>query len=257
MAELHQWWLDFYDDDVAEHLLARSGGESVDPTAEFLWERLRLQRGSRVFDQCCGVGNIGLELARRGAEVVGVDAAVKYVDHARASAAACGLSAEFHAADARDFVAPMPCDAAFNWWTGFGGAGSRREDLRMLERVRDSLRPGGLFLLEFLHAPKVWRSFQPGMVRRFASPRGETLLLRESELHAACGTMAQVWTWLRSDGSRQVRRSRMRLYTPPEIADMLVEAGLEPRGFFADVSGASLEVDSDRCIILAERMEGA
>lgn len=253
MAEPDAWWLEFYDDDLAEHLLARSGGEAVGPTADFLWGKLRLRPGSRVFDQCCGVGNVGLELARRGALAVGVDAAAKYIDHARASAAALELTAEFHAADARDFVAPTACDAAFNWWTGFGGAGSRREDLRMLERVRDSLRPGGLFLLEFLHAPKVWRSFQPGIVRRYASPRGETLLLRESELHAESGTMTQAWTWFRPDGSRQVHRSRMRLYTPPEIADMLVEAGLEPRSFFADVAGAPLGIESDRCIILAER----
>ena len=50
------WWADLYDDQLADVLLADTC--DVDDTVTFLVQQLRLERGSRVFDQCCGTGRL-------------------------------------------------------------------------------------------------------------------------------------------------------------------------------------------------------
>ena len=60
------------------------------------------ERGERVLDAFCGLGNFSLPLAARGARVTGLEVAGEMVGRARANAAANALSAEFHRADLGD-----------------------------------------------------------------------------------------------------------------------------------------------------------
>jgi len=60
---------------------------------------LEPQPGARVLDLFCGLGNFTLPLARRGAEVIGVEGDAGLVARARANAARQGIAADFHVAD--------------------------------------------------------------------------------------------------------------------------------------------------------------
>lgn len=62
---------------------------------------LDVRSGDRIADLFCGLGNFSLALARRGAQVTGVEGVTELVERARANAASNGLSqrAEFVKAD--------------------------------------------------------------------------------------------------------------------------------------------------------------
>ena len=53
------------------------------------------QPGERVGDLFCGLGNFSLPLARRGAQVIGIEGSKLLVERARANALANGLTAQF------------------------------------------------------------------------------------------------------------------------------------------------------------------
>jgi 23S rRNA (uracil1939-C5)-methyltransferase len=57
------------------------------------------QPGERVADLFCGLGNFSLPLAKRGAQVVGLEGNRELVERARQNAAANGLVAQFEAMD--------------------------------------------------------------------------------------------------------------------------------------------------------------
>jgi 23S rRNA (uracil1939-C5)-methyltransferase len=77
-------------------------------------ELLEVQPADRVLDLYCGLGNFTLPLARRAAEVVGVEGEAGLIERARGNAAANGIgNARFHVADLS--VAP---DRTIPWMRG-------------------------------------------------------------------------------------------------------------------------------------------
>lgn len=77
-------------------------------------ELLEVEPTDRVLDLYCGLGNFTLPLARRAAEVVGVEGEAGLIDRARSNAAANGIgNARFHVADLS--VAP---DRTIPWMRG-------------------------------------------------------------------------------------------------------------------------------------------
>jgi len=102
------WWHRFFDLTYAEIGLTESDPERVARTVEFLHRVLELGEGMSLFDQCCGVGRLGLPLARRGVRVIGVDQTADYIEQADRSARDENLPAEFHCADAFEFVTGHP-----------------------------------------------------------------------------------------------------------------------------------------------------
>ena len=140
------WWRSLYDDLVAELFLVRRDSRELEEIVEFLATRLAVHAGNLVFDQCCGTGSLSLPLARRGVRVVGVDQSPAYVDRANRDAVGLGTACRFEAGDAFEYVPPEPCDAAFNWGTGFGNDADDARNLTMLRRAFDGLKPGGRYL---------------------------------------------------------------------------------------------------------------
>lgn len=248
-----RWWEPLYDDLLAELLLVRADEAELDATLGFLTRALALEPGQRVFDQCCGIGSLAVPLAARGLELVCVDQAERYVARAKEAALARGVTLEAHAADAHDFVAPTPCQAAFNWWTSFGYTPDDAHNARMFARVRDSLVLGGRFALDTLHLPGVLRHFQRDVVTQRSTPEGEITLWRQTHLELEEGMMAKRWTYLLPDGTRRVHQSRLRLYLPHQLARMLEEQGFEDLQFYGSVKGEPLGLDSPRCICVARR----
>jgi 2-polyprenyl-3-methyl-5-hydroxy-6-metoxy-1,4-benzoquinol methylase len=80
-------YLHFYGPDLDPE---RNGQE-----ADAIWRMLALQPGQAVLDIGCGHGRIANELARRGARVTGLDANARFLERARADAAAAGVEVEY------------------------------------------------------------------------------------------------------------------------------------------------------------------
>lgn len=98
----------------------------------------------RALDIATGTGNVALPLAKRGAEVTGVDIAPNLLEQARERAAAEGLSIQFDEGDAE--ALPYP-DASFDVVTSmFGAMFAPRPELVVREMAR-VLRPGGLLAM--------------------------------------------------------------------------------------------------------------
>ena len=247
------WWQPFYDRWLAAVLLDRSTPAELEATVDFLVEVLGLGPGDRVFDQCCGNGRLALPMAARGLEVVGVDQAAGYVEEANEEARRLGLSVALEPGDAFSWTPALPCDGAFNWWTSFGYGAGDEENLPMLRRAFEGLRPGGRFALDWLNLPGVLRGFQPAVVDRAEVEEGQVTLLRESRLDLTAGYLRKRWTYLLPDGNQVVHHSRVRLYLPHQLVELMQRAGFEQVQCYGAEDGRPLEPDSPRCIVVGQR----
>lgn len=246
------WWPALYDDLLADVLLERADGAELQNTLRFLTDALQLSPGARVFDQCCGIGSLSVPLAKHHS-VVGWDLMPGYIERAQRAARAAHLEAELVAADAFHYTPSLACDAGFNWWTSFGYAPSDQDNLRMLQRAFEALRAGGRFALDFMNVPGILRAFQPHVVTRRNTSRGEVMLIRESRVDLAAMAMIKRWTYLLPDGQRVEHDSWVRLYLPHELAALLKRAGFEDVVLYGDLDKTPITLDSPRCIAVARR----
>jgi hypothetical protein len=115
-----------------------------------------------------------------------------------------------------------------------------------------TLRPGGRFALDFQNVPRLMRQFQSYFVHHVGED-GKTLLVRESTLDLAGGSLRQRWIFVLPDGSRRIQHSAIRLYLPHDLARMLQECGFADVTFHGGVRGEPLSLDSPRCILIARR----
>jgi 2-polyprenyl-3-methyl-5-hydroxy-6-metoxy-1,4-benzoquinol methylase len=98
--------------------LSSRSGAFIDRSVEWIVSDLGVGKGTKIADFGCGPGLYTTRLARRGADVIGIDFSKRSIDHARKTAAAEGLSIryinesylELELDDRCDLVTMIMCD---------------------------------------------------------------------------------------------------------------------------------------------------
>lgn len=208
---------------------------------------LQLRRGARILDVPCGYGRHAIELARRGFRVTGVDISSELLARARRAARANRVEAEFRRGDMRRLTYRGQFDAVLNLFTSFGYFGDAA-DLRVLERFRRALRPGGWVVLHLVNREWLVRNYQP----RWQVRMGDYIVSQKRRMDFATGI--HIADWEARQGRRVwCGRTRMRLYACHELVRMAKQAGFSRVRFFGDLRGRPLTVDSRWLVLLARR----
>lgn len=252
-----QWCQNFFSDVFANAHLVRHDAAALAATVRFLQNVLHLETGMRVFDQCCGVGDVSLALAARGMVVTGVDLMPSYIERAIARAADLGANCDFYAGDAGVFVPDQPCDAAINWWTSFGYSVSDDENIQMLHRAFDALKPGGYFALDYMNAPARLAAFNGRDVVEdvYILPDG-SISRWESRLLAGGTLLQKTWHYTDAAGKTEVFEGQgAKLYTVEDLQNLLTQAGFENTQFYGSDTGDAYTLQSPRCIAVAQKPE--
>ena len=101
-----------------------------------------------VLDLGCGLGNLALEAAGRGCHVTALDASATAIADLVRRAAERGLALEAHGADLRHYVPARDYDCVVSiGLLMFFACGDAR---RLLARLREAVRPGGLAAVNVL-----------------------------------------------------------------------------------------------------------
>jgi SAM-dependent methyltransferase len=174
----------------------------------------------RALDLCCGFGRISAELARRGFAVTGVDITESYLRAAREDAAYEKLDIEYIRADARKFTRPGFFDIAVNLYISFGYFENPEDDRIVMRNVYESLRPGGVFIIETLGKEIAVRDF----VEAEWFERAGWTVLTEYEAMDSWTRLKNRWILIK-DGKRIERVFTQRLYAASELRQLMREAG--------------------------------
>lgn len=199
--------------------------EAAAHEAAFAWKALGLKRGERLLDVPCGSGRHSLELARRGALVLGVDLTPAYLAAAR-KAGARQPRARFVRGDMRRLPYRGEFDAAVNLWTSFGYFARYEDDLAVLRGVARALRPGGRFLIDVRDLAAVRR--RPFM-RHWDRRADGAFVLQDAELlDGRDPRIVNEWTVLHPGRKPSKVRFVLRGYDRRRLYAALRAAGLSP-----------------------------
>ncbi|AVH69222.1 class I SAM-dependent DNA methyltransferase [Nostoc sp. 'Lobaria pulmonaria (5183) cyanobiont'] len=103
-----------------------------------------LSKGAKIFDLCCGTGQLSQELIAKGYEIVGLDGSEKMLHYARQNAP----DAEFILGDARDFKLPYTFEATICTDSALNHIMSLEELKSVFSNVYKVLKENGLFLFD-------------------------------------------------------------------------------------------------------------
>jgi 2-polyprenyl-3-methyl-5-hydroxy-6-metoxy-1,4-benzoquinol methylase len=204
--------------------------------------------GMRILDLCCGVGRHSAPLARLGFEVTAVDRTAAYLEKARERAEVDGLDIEFVQSDMREFRRPGAFDVVLNLFTSFGYFRDPDDDRRVLLNVRESLKPGGVFLIDIMGKEILARIFE----EKHREERDGIKVIQETRLDQNWGWVNSRWTIIEGDRKSQVEVSH-RLYSAGELIALLEESGLKLCGAYGDFEGAPYDHKAERLILVAKK----
>jgi SAM-dependent methyltransferase len=176
--------------------------------------------GPRVLDLCCGFGRVSAELARRGFAVTGVDITESYLRTAREDAAWEKLDIEYVSADARTFRRLDFFDIAVNLYISFGYFENPEDDRTVMRNVFESLKSGGVFIIETLGKEIAVRDF----VEAEWFERAGWTVLTEYEAVDSWTRLKNRWILIK-DGKRLEKIFTQRLYAASELRQLMFDAG--------------------------------
>lgn len=189
----------------------------------FIVAALELKPGDELLDLACGSGVHGVRLGQQGIGVTGVDIAPSLVAYANELAREKGVEGvAFVVGDMRE----PPCADVFDAVTilsqSFGFFGPE-DDMAVLRAMRAALRPAGRFLLDLnepgdLEAPRQrWQALNGGF------------LLTGAQYDPVTCVRTAAFRYIDRQGCLNVAKEpeRIRVYTLPELTQMIATAGLE------------------------------
>jgi SAM-dependent methyltransferase len=215
---------------------------------------LEVRPGMRVLDIACGPAVYVVALARRGAEVTGVDLSPAMLARARAECDRAGVTAWFVRADMREHVEPGAYDLVLCTHTSFGYFNGPVDNLTVLRNAHASLTPGGALLVDVLGKEVVaGRVGRRGAIDIAEDAGGGTVFTRD--------TILDDWTRLRTDWTL-VRGSSARhasivwsLYSAAELRSLFESAGFVDVECFGGFDGSPYDNRSRRLVVRGIRGE--
>ncbi len=242
------WWETFFDDRYLRICGPLASPEATRQQVEGIISYLDLRPGASVLDLACGYGRIAIPLAQRGLQVTGLDLSDVLLGQARTAAREAGVQIRWHQGDMREIPWNDEFDAVISVFTSFGYFADDRENLRVLERVRRALKPGGLLLIDVMN--RDWRVRMD--VDRHWFEAGELIVLAEPWLDPVAGRTGETWRWLEG-GEWQSMEFDVRIYTATELKTMTESAGLRWVTVYGGWSGEPLTPLSRRIVAIARR----
>jgi SAM-dependent methyltransferase len=239
------WFEDWFDEDYALLYAHRDAEEAQLALATALQVAPELTTGP-VLDLGCGAGRHLEVLRRTNPAAFGMDLSGTLLGLAPAELRPWLLRGDMRRVPVREGSLAGIC----LWFTPFGyfSDAGNRDLLRHLSRL---LQPGGVLVLDYLHAPRVLRDLvaedtmeRSGIsVRSHRTLEGERLVKRMTLTRLATGE------------SREALES-VHLYQPGQLEAMGAAAGLRLRTARGSYAGGPLVPDSPRWIGIFEKPAG-
>ena len=127
--------------------LASRRTEFIEASFDWIMAEFGLGVGSKVIDLGCGPGLYANRLARRGAQVTGIDFSRRSIDYAREQAERDGLAIDYRLGDYLELDIEPGYDLATMIMCDYCALAPDQRG-RLLRRVGELLAPGGAFLFD-------------------------------------------------------------------------------------------------------------
>lgn len=241
--EDESFWIDMY-----PFLFPRKRMEEADFEIEKLLNLIEF-KGDSVLDLCCGPGRHAISLAKRGFTVTAVDRTSFFLEKGKQRAKSEKLDIEFVLQDMLSFKRPESFDLALNLWTSFGFFDRKEDDLIVLDNIYQSLKSGGVCLIDLFGKETLAEDFQPTTSDELADG---TILVQRHKIFDNWTRIRNEWILIKN-GIAKSYTFHHTLYSGQELMDRLERVGFTDIKLFGDYEGNEYGHDARRLVAVARK----
>jgi len=225
--------------------------EEARANVEAIVELLALNPDAPLLDLCCGAGRYLFALREQGFNrLVGLDLSDELLSVAADKFARTNGHAPIPLIQADMRAIPMKNHFAtvLSLFTSFGYFQADRDNQAVLEAAYASLRPGGVFLLDYLNRDHLIENLIP----RDEKPLPDGRVHNVRCLTDRCRRVEKTTTYIKSGTKRQFHES-VRLYSQPEMVRRFRAAGFVDVRSYGTFQGDEFRPDSHRLILAGKK----
>jgi SAM-dependent methyltransferase len=243
MSEDKKWFESWFDTRYY-HLLYRNRDEreAVD-FLDKLFGHVALSKSAEVLDLACGKGRHAVYMAKKGLNVTGYDLSPSNISEADRLA---HDHLHFYIRDMREDLGKEKFDAVFNLFTGFGYFESDEENFSVFKRIYEALKPGGLFIFDYLNAEYAHQFTEQHVRQNIEGIEFITSKIRRGKKVIKEIEVTDV-------GKKFHFREEVTLYKAPEIEAALIRLGFQDLQKFGDYTLGVYTAQSPRLVIICRK----
>ena len=219
-----EWYREWFDTPYYHILYQNRDEEEAENFIDRLLETLQPPPGASVLDLACGRGRYSRYLAKKGFDVVGLDLSENSIRYARQFERE---NLSFFRHDMRRPFRTNYFDYIFNFFTSFGYFESEKDDLSTLKNVAAGLKPGGVFVLDFLNSRYVVSRLQGKETKVIDGIRFDIEKFVENRYVFKTVN-------LEDNGKAYLFCERVRLFVYEDFQRLFQQAGLKITGTYGD-----------------------
>ncbi len=230
--------------------------EFITRSVEWIATKFNIGRGYKIADFGCGPGLYAARLAKRGANVTGIDFSGSSIEYAKDIAAREQLNItyvnqnylEFVTEDQFDLVLMIMCDFC---------ALSPTQRKRLLRKFHEILKPKGSVLLDvyslsaFEQKEEV-TTYEVNQLNGFWSPNKYYGFLNTFKYDEEKVALDK-YTIIESDRTRKVY-NWLQYFAPEDLESEFIESGFSVTGLYSNVAGTPYDRRSAEFAIIASRV---
>ncbi|OYD16465.1 hypothetical protein CH333_03310 [candidate division WOR-3 bacterium JGI_Cruoil_03_44_89] len=246
------WWAYFW---RVKHRQTIPGIDDYDKKAVvFIIKVLDIKRGESLLDLGCGSGEHIRLLAKEGIRCVGVEIASSLVEYSRNKAREEKLEVEYLPKDMRkiDFCSEFEYCILMSGTFGFF---DDKENLKLLKKIKMALKPNGRLLFDLSNPYRI----RENLGNKWCKVDNGYVFIKD-EFDAENGRLGGRFFFIDKDSRMNILKGELgweftRIYTLPEIRDMLNTAGIQFLKAYGSIESPYEEYkpQSHRLIVIARK----
>lgn len=220
---------------------------------DFIIHKLSLKKTDKILDIPCGQGRHSIELANRGFCVTGVDYSPVLLSAAKKDAEENKVSPIFIKKDIRSIKLRQKFDSIIVLGNSFGYFDDLANE-RVVMNLNSLLKKKGYLVLDLSNSIGMIRTLKETEHAVKIIKKGKNILrIQESYVFDPTHLVKTIQWRMSEGGKRWVISAKLRLYTFPEIKNLLARHNFYVKEIHGSFSGGKYTIESPRMIIIAQK----
>lgn len=219
---------------------------------QFYKKWLPKNEDAKILELCCGTGRLTLPIAKAGYNICGVDYTSSMLEQAKMKASEAGLDINFVEADIRTLSLQEKFDLIFIPFNSIHHLYKNEDLFKALDRVRNHLKEGGLFLLDCFN-PNIQYIVEgekeQKVIAEYTTKDGREVLIKQIMRYESATQINRIeWHYFINGKFHSIQNLDMRLFFPQELDSYLECAGFNIIHKFGNFEEEAFSCNSEKQI---------